>query len=96
MKHTEQDHQSLSDQLRKATRRGDLGGAYSILGTLRRTGDADDAQRVLLRAGHSVVSTKSRTFWLFAQSEIAKACRSLCDGFEMQQARQPAGAGRTH
>lgn len=86
MKKATQEHRQLGDQLRQATRRGDLSTAYRILAA----GDAEDAQYILLRAGHSVVSPRQRMFWLHAQREVAQACRQLRDGYEMHQANRGA------
>jgi hypothetical protein len=72
---------ALGEQLRKAERAGDVGGAYRLL----KLGTADDAALIALRAGHSTVSTNDRIFWEYLQRQIAKACRHLCDGFELRQ-----------
>lgn len=94
MKHNPKDHMRLGQQLRKATKQGDLSAAFRIL----QSGDEADAQQVLLRAGHDVIDTdfigtgtgRKKAFWLFAQNQVAQACRQLCDGYEMQQIRRAA------
>ena len=72
---------ALGEQLRKAERAGDMGGAYRLL----KLGTPDDAALIAVRAGHSIVSTGDRIFWPYLQRQIAQACRHLCDGFELRQ-----------
>lgn len=72
---------ALAEQLRKAERAGDVGRAYRLL----KLGTADDAALIASCAGHAIVSTNDRVFWEFLQRQIAKACRHLCDGFELRQ-----------
>lgn len=72
---------ALGEQLRKAERAGDLGGAYRLM----RLGTPDDAALIALRAGHRIVSTSDRIFWEYLQRQVARACRHLCDGFELNK-----------
>lgn len=64
-------------QLNEATKAGDLARAYTLL----MKHPAELAQRVLLFAGYSVVGPRDRDFWKLAQADIARAARSLTDGF---------------
>jgi len=64
-------------QLNEATKAGDIARAYSLLTKHQ----AEDAVRVLLLAGYSVVGPRDRDFWKLAQADIARAARSHTDGY---------------
>jgi hypothetical protein len=78
---THEQHVALAEQLRSAERAGDLSGAYCLL----RVGTVADAAMIAVRAGHSITNTGDRGFWQHLQSQVAQACRQLCDGFELRQ-----------
>lgn len=81
---THAQHSVAAEQLRRAERAGDLGGAYRLL----RVGTVADAAMIAVRAGHSITRTGDRCFWQHVQNQVAQACVQLCDRFELRQRLQ--------
>lgn len=75
------DFDLIAEQLTKATRQGDLAGAYRLV----RDYYPAELQQIALRAGFSCISLRRRSaFMEHLQSQIAEAARRRTDGYGLR------------
>lgn len=79
------DAKRIADKLNAATTAGELASAYALVGPLTK----EDAQAVMLAAGHSMIFARHRRECLaYAQASIAGACHARLDGWQYIKQRQ--------
>lgn len=77
-------HELLAEQLRTATRAGDLAAAYAVLKPL----DIETVKKVALHGGYSLIFTKKKKELLeYVQAQVAKAAKMRGDGWDLQKSK---------
>lgn len=75
--------ETVAERLTRATRAGELAGAYAVLARL----PTDLVREVAMRAGYQVLAGSKisrdawRACWASLQAQIAAACERRTDGF---------------
>ena len=78
-------YEQLAAQLTKATRQGDLAGAYRLVREYRPA----ELEQIALSAGFSCITRRRpREFMEHLQSQIAEAARRRTDGFGLRATKE--------